>query len=81
MTDKTSSASQPSERFLNFSEEARSKASISEGVLLLAMMEAILRMACLCCWSSCDNCPSNVVLFVVKLKMIGKSIITYMLYI
>ena len=48
MTDKTSSASQPSERFLNFSEEARSKASISEGVLLLAMMEAILRMACLC---------------------------------
>ena len=55
MTDKTSSASQPSERFLNFSEEARSKASISEGVLLLAMMEAILRMACLCCWSSCDN--------------------------
>ena len=31
MTDKTSSASQPTERFLFFSEEARSKASISEG--------------------------------------------------
>ena len=58
MTDKTSFTSQPSEHLPTSSEEARSKASISEGILLLAM-EVILRMACLCCWSSCDKSSSN----------------------
>ena len=44
MTDKTSFTSQPSEHLPTSSEEARSKASISDGILLLAM-EVILRMA------------------------------------
>ena len=61
MTDKTSFTSQPSEHLPTSSEEARSKASISEGILLLAM-EVILRMACLCCWSSCDKSSSNLVI-------------------